>query len=315
MQTTGIGAARYGIAGGLAACLLFLPACSSFITNMAVNSLAAVLAEGEAVFRSDDDLGLVEGALSNNLKLMETLLETSPENQEVLLSAAKGFLLYAYGFVEPDLFELDFTQFDEKQAVRRRAARLYRRATDYGLRGLEVDYPGIAERLRRDPEAAVMELEVEDAGLALWTGTALGARIGMETHNPEATADLSVMGALLLRSRELDDSVDGGVAYDYLSIYETARIGGSLDQAREYYEHALQLGPERRPVLWSTWAETGSVANGDRAEFATLLQQTLDFDIDSEPEGRLLNRVAKERAAWLLANVDDYFFDEMQDHR
>ena len=315
METTGIGAARYGIAGGLAACLLFLPTCSSFITNMAVNSLAAVLAEGEAVFRSDDDLGLVEGALANNLKLMETLLETSPENQEVLLSAAKGFLLYAYGFVEPDLFELDFTQFEERQAVRRRAGRLYRRATDYGLRGLEVDYPRIAERLRRDPEAAVMELEVEDAGLALWTGTALGARIGMETDNPEATADLSVMGALLHRSRDLDDSVDGGVAYDYLSIYETARIGGSLDKAREYYEHALQLGPERRPVLWSTWAETGSVANGDREEFETLLQQTLDFDIDSEPEGRLLNRVAKERAAWLLANVDDYFFDEMQDHR
>ena len=315
MKTTGIGAARYGIAGGLAACLLFLPACSSFITNMAVNSLAAVLAEGEAVFRSDDDLRLVEGALSNNLKLMETLLETSPENQEVLLSAAKGFLLYAYGFVEPDLFELDFTQFEERQAVRRRAGRLYRRATDFGLRGLEVDYPGITERLRRDPEAAVMELEVEDAGLALWTGTALGARIGMETDNPEATADLSVMGALLHRSRELDDSVDAGVAYDYLSIYETARIGGSLDKAREYYEHALQLGPERRPVLWSTWAETGSVANGDREEFETLLQQTLDFDIDSEPEGRLLNRVAKERAAWLLANVDDYFFDEMQDHR
>ena len=305
-----------GYAAGLAAAtLLFLPACSSFITNMAVNSLAGVLAEGEAVFRSDDDLGLVEGALANNLKLMETLLETSPENQQVLLSAAKGFLLYAYGFVEPDLFELDFTQFDEKQVVRRRAGRLYRRATDYGLRGLEVDYPGISGRLRRDPEAAVMELEVEDAGLALWTGTALGARIGMETDNPEATADLSVMGELLHRSRGLDDSVDAGVVYDYLSIYETARIGGSLDQAREYYEHALELGPDRRPVLWSTWAETGSVANGDREEFETLLQQTLDFDIDSEPEGRLLNRVAQKRAAWLLANVDDYFFDEMQDHR
>ena len=92
---------------------------------------------------------------------------------------------------------------------------------------------------------------MEDAGLALWTGTAIGARIGMETDNPEATADLSVMGALLYRSRELDDGVDAGVVYDYLSIYETARIGGSLDEAREYYEHALQLGPERRPVLWS----------------------------------------------------------------
>lgn len=312
MKTAGIGTTRRGLAACLAATLALGTACSSLITNMAVNTLSGVLAEGEAVFRSDDDLGLVEAALANNLKLIETLLETSPENREILLSGAKGFLLYAYGFIEPDLFELDFTQFEEKQAVRRRAARIYRRATDYGMRGLEVNHPGIGERLRRDPDAAVMELEVEDAALALWTGTALGARIGMETDNPEATADLSVMGALLHRSRELDDSVDGGVVYDYLSIYETARIGGSLDEAREYYEHALVLGPERHPVLWSTWAETGSIANGDRQEFVTLLQQTLDFDIDSQPDGRLLNRVAKERAAWLLENVEDYFLEDMQ---
>lgn len=312
MNALGIGPSRTAAAACLGALLAFGPGCTSLITNMAVNTLSGVLAEGEAVFRSDDDLGLVEGALANNLKLMETLLVTSPDNQEILLSAAKGFLLYAYGFIETDLFELDFTQFEEKQRVRRRAARIYRRATDFGLRGLEVSYPGISERLRRDPDAAVMELQVEDAALALWTGTAFGARIGMETDNPEATADLSVMGALLYRSRELDDGVDGGVVYDYLSIYETARIGGSLDEARDYYEHALELGPERHPVLWATWAETGSVANGDRQEFMTLLQQTLDFDIDSEPDGRLLNRVAKERAAWLLENVDDYFLDDMQ---
>ena len=312
MKATGIGAGRPAMAACLGAALALGTACSSLITGLAVNTLSGVLAEGEAVFRSDDDLGLVEGALANNLKLIETLLETSPDNREILLSAAKGFLLYAYGFIEPDLFELDFTQFEEKQRVRRRAARIYRRATDYGMRGLEVAHPGIGERLRLDPDAAVMELEFEDAGLALWTGTALGARIGMETDNPEATADLSVMGALLHRSRELDGSVDGGVVYDYLSIYETARIGGSLDKAREYYDHALELGPERHPVLWCTWAETGSVANGDRKEFVRLLQQTLDFDIDSQPDGRLLNRVAKERAAWLLENVEDYFLDDMQ---
>lgn len=297
---------------GLVLAGLLLAGCSSLITNMAVGTLASVLGEAEAVFRSDDDLDLVEGALANNLKLMETLLESSPENREVLLSAAKGFALYAYGFVEPDLFELDFTQFDEKQAVRKRAARLYRRATDYGLRGLEVDHPGISERLQRDPESAAAELAVEDAGLALWTGTALGAWIAMATDNPEATADLAIMGALLHRSQALDDTVDGGAVYDYLALYEASRVGGSVDTGREYYERALEMGPERRAVLWASWAETGSTAAADRQEFETLLRATLDFDIDSEPEARLLVRVAKVRATWLLANIDDYFFDEFQ---
>ncbi len=299
-------------AAPLGGALLLLPSCS-LLAGMAVNSLSAVLSKSEAVYRSDDDLQLVEGALANNLKLIETLLESDPEHREMLLSATKGFLLYAYGFVEPELFDLDFTQFAEKQAVRTRAARLYRRAADFGMRGLTVNHPGIEARLRLDPEAAALELEEDDAALALWTGTAMGARIAMETDNPEATADLAVMGALLYRVLDLDDTVDGGVAYDYLSIYETARIGGSLERAREFYEHALEIGPTRRPVLWSTWAETGSVATGNRGEFETLLRRTLDFDIDSEPEGRLLNRVAQERAAWLLENIEDYFLDDLED--
>lgn len=311
MKTVGAGRTQLGLAAGLLITLTWLPGCS-LVANMAVNSIAGLLAEGEAVLRSDDDLDLVKAPLANNLWLMETMLETSPEHREMLLSATKGFLLFAYGFVEPDLFGLDFTQFEEKQAVRRRAARLYRRATGYGMRGLEVNHPGIEARLRNSPEAAAAELETEDAALALWTGTALGAWIAMDTDNPEATADLSLMGALLHRSRELDDTVDDGVVYDYLSIYEVSRIGGSIDAGREYYEHALEIGPARAPVLWSTWAETGSVAGGNRGEFEALLRQTLDFDIDSEPGARLLNQVAQERAAWLLANVDDYFLDDMQ---
>lgn len=281
----------------------------SLVTGVAVNSLAEVLAEGEAVYRSDEDLELVGSALAFNLKTLETLLLANPEHDGMLLSAAKGFLLYAYGFVEPQRFDLDFTQFEEEQAIRARAARLYARAADFGMRGLELRHPGIRERLRRAPESAAAELDTEDAALALWTGTALGGRIGMATDDPEATADLSVVGALLDASRRLDDTVDDGVVYDYLSVYEVARVGGSMERAREHYERSLAVGAERLPVVWSTWAETGSVANGDHEEFDALLRRTLDFDLDSEPGGRLLNRIAQERAAWLLRNREDYFLD------
>ena len=310
MRTAGIRTGRGGLLGALVLFTSVAPGCSGFITGMAVNSLAGVLAEAETVFRSDDDLAFVEAPLANNLKLMETLLESDPEHREVLLGATKGFLLYTYGFVEPELFTLDFTQFDEKEAVRRRAARLYQRAAAYGFRGLEVNHPRIAARLRQDPETAAAELGTEDAALALWTGTAIGAWISKATDNPEATADLSVMGALLHRSRELDDTVDDGVVYDYLTVYEVARVGGSLETAREYYERALAAGPDRLPSVWATWAESGSIATGDREEFRTLLQEALDFDLDSEPGTRLVNQIARERAVWLLDNIDDYFLDD-----
>lgn len=298
------------LAAPVAAILLAAPlAGCSLVTGVAVNSLAAVLAEGEAVYRSDDDLELVGSALAFNLKTVESLLLQEPEHRLMLLAAAKGFALYAYAFVEPDLFELDFTQFEEEQAIRARAARLYERSREFGLRGLEVNHPGIAERLSLDPWAAAAELEADDASLALWTGTATGAWIAMNTADPEATADLSVMGALLERVLELDDTTDDGVAYDYLSLYEAIRPGGSIERARELWERALEFGDERLPVLWSSWAETGSTVTGDRAEFVELLERSLEYDIHSRPEGRLLNRVAQQRSAWLLSRIDDYFLE------
>ncbi len=299
------------LSGLVVAGLLALPSCS-WVAGWAMNSVAGVFDDMETAIRTDDDLGLVEQAMAFNLKTIETLLVGSPENPDLLLAAVKGFMLYAYAFVEPEMFDLDFTQFEEEQEVRRRARRLYRRAVDYGMRGLEVEHPGIAARLRREPENAAAELGAEEASLALWTGTAVGAWIAMSTDDPEATADVAVMGALLHRSRGLDDTVDDSVVYDYLMLYEASRLGGDLDLARSFYETALERGPERRPVIWTSWAETGARASVDRAEFVDLLEQTLAFDIDSEPDARLLNQVARERAAWLLGNTEDYFLDDSE---
>ena len=190
---------RLGLAAGLLAALAWLPGCS-LVANMAVNSIAGLLAEGEAVLRSDDDLDLVKAPLANNLWLMETMLETSPEHREMLLSATKGFLLFAYGFVEPDLFDLDFTQFEEKQAVRRRAARLYRRATGYGMRGLEVNHPGIEARLRQNPEAAAPSWRSRMPPWRCGRAPRSAPGSGWIRTIPRPPRTSSLMGALLNRS-------------------------------------------------------------------------------------------------------------------
>ena len=90
--------------------------------------------------------------------------------------------------------------------------------------------------------------------------------------------------------------------------------GGDLERAREYYERALAAGPDRLPSVWVTWAESGSIASGNREEFQTLLHQALDFDLDSEPGSRLVNQIARERAAWLLDTIDEYFLDDLPNH-
>jgi len=290
------------------AVVILLGGCS--LKKRAVDTLADVLGEAENVYLSDEDPELIAAALPFNLKTLETLLQSSPEHRELLLTATKSFILYAYGFVEPGARELEYVDFDRAESIRRRAARLYRRAYRYGVRGLAVEHPGIGANLSIRPEQAVAHLTVEDVPLAVWTAAALGGAIGVARDDPESTADIAVVGALLRRALSLDEGFEDGAIHEFLMIYEAGRAGGSKATAKEHYEKALALGPAKRPSVWLGWAESVAVADQNRDEFLALVDEALAFDIDRYPENRLLNLLAQRRARWLKASVDEFFLDD-----
>ncbi|MGD8329959.1 MAG: TRAP transporter TatT component family protein [Acidobacteriota bacterium] len=290
----------------LIAALLASPGCS--VKQMAVNSLTDVLGQAEVVYLSDEDPELIAGALPYQVKTIETLLASNPDNPRLLLAATTAIVLYGYGFVEPEAERLEYVDFYRSEEIRLRAARLYVRAYRYGLHGLDVAHPGIAARLPIEPEAAAGELTADDLALTVWTGAALGAAIGAATDDPDLTVDIAVVGALLERALELDEDYDDGLIQGFLFSYEIGRAGGSMEKARKYYERALELSGGKRCSLWLGWAESVSVPNQDRAEFDALLTEVIDFDVDSYPEGRLLNILAQRRAHWLQSNADELFW-------
>ncbi len=57
-------------------------------------------------------------------------------------------------------------------------------------------------------------------------------------------------------------------------------------------------------------AETVSVRRGDRAEFESLLNQALAFDVDTAPDQRLANLIAQRRAVLLLSQIDNLFLGD-----
>ncbi|MFN3409866.1 MAG: TRAP transporter TatT component family protein, partial [Limisphaerales bacterium] len=119
----------------LALLALLLPACS--VKRLAVNKLGDALAGGGTTFASDDDPELVKQAVPFSLKLMESLLAESPKHRGLLFATASGFTQYGFAFVQQDADELEDTDFTRAQELRARARRLYLRARDYGLRGLD----------------------------------------------------------------------------------------------------------------------------------------------------------------------------------
>lgn len=289
--------------------VMFLSLGGCSLKSRAVDTLAEVLGEAESVYLSDEDPELIAEALPFNLKTMETLLETNPNHKGLLLTATKSFILYTYAFVEPGARELEYTEFEEAEAVRHRAARLYRRAYRYGIHGLSIEHPGIGARLSVNPEQAARELTLDDVPLTVWTAAALGGAISTTKDDPESTADIAVVGALLERALSLDEDYESGTIHEFLFAYEAGRVAGDLEKARTHYERALALGPSKQPSIWLSWAESVCVAEQDRTEFLALVVRALEFDVDAHPENRLLNILAKRRARWLHDTVDDLFLE------
>jgi predicted anti-sigma-YlaC factor YlaD len=287
--------------------LLVLLNVSCSLKKKAVNTLADVLGEAEGVYLSDEDPELIAAALPFNLKTLETLLQSTPEHRGLLLTATKSFVFYAYGFVQPEADLIEDNDFVRAQEIRERAAKLYLRAYQYGLRGLEVDHPGFAEMLPLEPTDAVLRLKHDDVPLAVWTAAALGSAVAASADDAEVTADIAVVGALLHRALELEESFEQGTIHEFLVSYEAQTITGSTERAQQHFQRALALSAGRRVGIWLTWAESFSIAQQNREEFAELMQKVIDFDIDSAPENRLLNILAQRRARWLKGRIHELF--------
>jgi predicted anti-sigma-YlaC factor YlaD len=293
----------------IAALALFLPACS--IKTLAVNSLGNALAEGGSTYASDDDPDLVRDASPFALKTIESLLQASPRHKGLLLAAAKGFTQYGYGFLEQDADFVEGADLAEATHLRDRARGLYKRGLGYGLRGLEVDFPGFQERLRADPAAALAGTRREHVPLLFWTANAWGAAISISKSDSELTADQGLAEALMRRALVLDEGFELGSIHDFFISYEGGRasVGGSRDEARRHLERALALAHGRRAAPLVAFAETVSVGTQDRAEFSRLLEQALAVDPDAAPDYRLSNLIYQKRARWLLARRDELFIE------
>jgi predicted anti-sigma-YlaC factor YlaD len=280
------------------------------VKRMAVNKVGDALAGGGTTFASDDDPELVKAAVPFSLKLMESLLAESPRHEGLLLAACSGFTEYAYAFVQQDADELEDKDLTAAEELRTRARRLYLRARNYGMRGLEVRHKGFGQALRSDAKTAVSAATVKDVPLLYWTALSWAAAIALSKDNPDLIADLPLVEAMMDRALALDESFDHGALHTYFITYEMSRSGGSGDPAarsRQHFERALALSGGQQAGPMVAFAEAVCVQKQDLKQFESLLQQALAINPDTKPECRLANLVMQRRAKWLLSRSDQLF--------
>jgi predicted anti-sigma-YlaC factor YlaD len=289
---------------------LFSSGCS--LKKLALEGVADSFGASSGSFASDDDPELVREALPFALKTIESLITQLPEKQGLYLSACEGFTQYAYAFIQSDADYLEDEDYEKAEKLRARALKLFLRARDYGLRGLELDYEGISDRLIRSPAPAAGEVDATHLDLLFWTGAAWGAAVSLGQSQPEIVADLGTVKAIMDRCLALEEDYDDGAIHGVLISLEALpeTMGGSPARAREHFARAVELSQGNNAGPYITLAETICVAEQNREEFERLLAQALQVDTDAVPALRLQNILSQERARWLLDRVDYYFLDD-----
>ncbi len=287
-----------------------LPGCS--IRSIAVNKIGDALAETGSNFAADDDPELVGDAIPFGLKTMEGLLESAPKHKGLLLASASGFVQYAYGWVQMEGDMTEAKDLARATELRERARKLFLRARDYGLRGLEVDFPGLRQALARDPKAALAKTRKEHVPLLYWTAMGWGGAMSLKVNDSEVSVDQPTVEALARRALELDEGWALGSIHEFFISWESAHASvgsGSMEKAREHFEKAIQFSKGRRAFPYLTYAEGVSVAKQDKAQFHEMLEKALAIDVSKPDDQRLANLLAQKRARWQLGRVDELFIE------
>lgn len=277
--------------------------CASLVTGKLADAMAG---SGGGLGR-DEDPELVADAAPFGLKTMESVLVSEPEHLGLLTALAGGFVQYSAAFVDMPADFVATEDLTRAQAMKSRAKKLYLRARNYALRGLDVEHDGFTARLRADAPKALTETEKDDVALLYWAAASWGLSIAADKNDTTLISDFPIVEALTARCLELDPTWHDGAIHELAMSIEMARPGGSAEKAKEHYEAALKLSAGTKAGTYVGYAESASVKSQNVAEFKQLLEKALAIDVDEKVDDRLANIIMQRRARWLLTRTDDLF--------
>jgi predicted anti-sigma-YlaC factor YlaD len=287
--------------------IFLLSSCS--VKKYAINKLGDALAGTGTTFASDDDPELIRSAVPFSLKLIESLLAENPRHEGLLLAAARGFTQYSYAFVQEDADEAEDTDRVRAAALRARAAKLYVRARNYGLQGLDVKHKDFTARLKANPKEAVRDLKKSDVAMMYWTTLSWAAALST-SHDFMMLPEIPRFEALADRVVELDEAFEEGVIHQFLIAYEMSRLNPKPDRfaiAKAHFDRNMALAADHQAGPLVIYAESVLVVQKDQAGFEDMLGRALRVDVNKWPEHRQLNLVMQRRARWLLSRTDKLF--------
>jgi hypothetical protein len=273
------------------------------------------LFEASRAFAQESDVQFAREAAPGQLKTADGFLVSSPENRYLLEILARGYLEYAFGFLEDDLESMpdDAAHHAERELMAQRCSAFYDRALGYALRELGTFGKGVPAAFKKDTgalEAAIGELPKAAAPALLYAGQALASAINLNRADIARVAELPKAVALVKRSYALDKSFYNGIAAMTLGIINASQgkaLGGNPDASKRYFEDAMAVTNGKYLLARVLMARFYAVVTQDRPLFDKLLKDAIATPADTLPAARLPNELAHRRAARYLKQAEDLF--------
>jgi len=266
-----------------------LTSCSSYLTSSFVEPAVGNL-------RQQTDLELVCEGAPAYLLMIDSMIASSPDNRNLLLTGTQSYSAYA-------------TALSECGKSDQRIGLINDKAYLYGARLLNQFLP--MEKMDGEEfDRKLVQLGKDDLPFVFWGTFGWIIWVQNQSGSPAAMADLVVIEKIMSRLLELDETFEGGSIHLFFGGYHAAKpalLGGKPDLSKTHFEKALELSKRKFLLIQTTYAATLARQTMDKELHDRLLEEVISFPLDSAPEFALTNRIAVKRAHRLLE--DDYFAD------
>lgn len=276
----------------IAAMSLQCSGCAVIVSN-AASSFSDNL--GAAVLNQDDP-ELVRDGLPTLMLTMDSMIEGSPDNPQLLAAGASLYAIYG------GLFDIDED----------RALKLTARARRYGLKAMCETYessctwPGMTY----DEFVATLDgIGPKHADILYSYGFASLAFMQARSSDTDTIAEFPLIQALFDHYLNISGDEVNSSVYTYMGTMHTLRppsLGGEPELAREFFEKAIAESGGHDLGAKVAYAKGYAKLLYERELHDRLLNEVLEAD-PSQDGFVLTNVMAQKEAAALLAEADDYF--------
>jgi len=294
----------------LLTCLCLVTSCAS-IREAAMRDASASMAEAAALsFGRESDPELAAAAMPFALKTLDMLAIENPEQPDIQLAAARAYIQYSNAFLDWEARKIESDDAAAAQALRQRAARLYLRGRDYAIAALDTQYPDPMKQLTENPDVWLSKLKASDVSTLYWLGAGWASAVAVDPSNMDEVANVPLIEKIMRRALALKSDAELGAIHEFFIAYEGSRspaMGGDPEKAMGHFEQALEVSRGKLASPYVTLALSVMLQHQDVTQFRKLMDQALAIDLESEPDLRLANTLAQEKARWYLDHLD-YFF-------